>query len=119
MRRSSIYILTAVFAASLFTSSCKKSFIEKLPPTSLTPEQALKTEADLQVALRGAYTGLRATSYFGAVVPLLGDLMADNAYQSLTNTNRYPQFNDYTFTVRDATVLNVWTSIYSDILRVN
>jgi len=119
MRRSSIFILTAAMAAGLFMSSCKKNFIEKLPPTSLTPEQALATEADLQVALRGAYIGLRGTSYYGALVPLIGDLMADNAYQSITNTNRYPEFDQYNFTKLNGNILNIWTAIYADILRAN
>lgn len=90
-----------------------------LPPTSLTPDQALGTEADIQVALRGAYAGFRATDYFGRTVPLLGDLMADNTYQSLTNTNRYTAFNLYNFTVADGNVAGFWTAAYNTILRAN
>ncbi|MDQ3276932.1 MAG: RagB/SusD family nutrient uptake outer membrane protein, partial [Bacteroidota bacterium] len=90
-----------------------------LPPTSLTPEQALASESDLQVALRGAYASLRATDYFGRTVPVFGDLLADNAFQSLTNTNRYTAFNQYTFTVASGEISGFWTSAYSTILRAN
>jgi hypothetical protein len=112
-------IIVAFSACLLFSTSCKKSFIELLPPTALTPEQALSTESDLQVAVRGAYAGLRAVDYFGRTVPVLGDLMSDNAYQSLTNTNRFTLLNSYTFTVADGNVLGFWRAAYNTILRAN
>lgn len=114
------YKLMMVFTlAIMFFTSCKKQFIERLPFTSLTPEQALATEADLQVALRGAYVGLRTTDYFSRTVPVLGDLMADNAYVSLTNSGRYIVFNNYTFTVADGNIAGFWRAAYNTILRAN
>lgn len=104
--------------AVLFTS-CKKSFIELSPPTSLTPDQALATEADLQVALRGAYAGMRNVDYWGRTIPIIGDVMADNAYQHSLNTNRYTLYNNYTFNTTDGNVLGFWTAAYNDILRAN
>ena len=100
-------------------SSCKKSFLQLNPPTSLTPSQALATEADLLVALRGAYAGLRAVDLFGRTVPLIGDVMADNAYQHGTNTNRYTLYNNYTYNSTDGNALGMWTSAYTVILRAN
>ncbi len=99
--------------------SCKKSFLELNPPTSLTPGQALGSEADLLVALRGAYAGLRNVDLYGRTVPVLGDIMADNAYQHTLNTNRYTLFNNYTFNTTDGNVLGFWTSAYNVILRAN
>jgi len=118
-RISNHKFLIAIATLLIISSSCKKSYIELLPPTSLTPDQALATEADVQVALRGAYAGFRATDYFGRTVPLLGDLMADNTYQSLTNTNRYTAFNLYNFTSADGNVAGFWTAAYNTILRAN
>lgn len=113
-------LMIVVFSATLiFTSSCKKDFIERLPFTSLTPEQALGTESDLQVALRGAYAGLRATDLFSRSVPVFGDLLADNAYVSFTNSGRYIQFNNYTFTVADGNITGFWRAAYNTILRAN
>lgn len=99
--------------------SCKKEFLERTPPTSLTPTQALSTEADLQVALRGAYTGLRATDFYGRTVPVIGDVMADNVYQSSINTNRYTVFVTYQFTINDGNVAGLWNNAYATILRAN
>jgi starch-binding outer membrane protein, SusD/RagB family len=110
-------MLLLIFAATF--TSCKKSFLELNPPTSLTPGQALATEADLQVALRGAYAGLRGVDYFGRTIPIIGDVLADNAYQHSLNTNRYTLFNNYTYNQTDGNVLGIWTTAYNAILRAN
>ncbi len=112
-------ILILIASAAISLISCKKSFLELTPPTSLTPEIALASESDLGTALLGAYAGLRNVDLYGRTVPLLGDLMADNAYQSLTNSNRYPLFNTYTFNVTDGNVAGFWNSAYNTILRCN
>ena len=110
-------IVTTVLFLSL--ASCEKSFLELKPPTSLTPEFALATEADLQVALRGAYAGLKSTALYGRSLPVLGDMMADNTYQSAQNTNRYTSFNLYNYLVTDGDVSGLWTASYTVILRAN
>jgi len=110
-------IVTTVLLLSL--ASCEKSFLELQPPTSLTPEFALATEADLQVALRGAYAGLKNTALYGRSLPVLGDIMADNTYQSTLNTNRYTSFNLYNYLVTDGDVSGLWNASYTVILRAN
>jgi len=107
-----------LLSLSMFTS-CKKSFIEVTPPTSVTPAQALSNESGMATALLGAYSGLRNVDYYGRTVPVLGDLLSDNAYVSTKNSGRYTQFNNYTFTVADANILGFWTSAYTTILRAN
>lgn len=126
MKPSSKYMSLAVtLGVSLFLFSCKKDFLTVVPPTSLTPEQALSKEADLQVALRGAYQGLRTgvTSYtadmYGRSIPILGDLLADNTYQSAQNTNRYTLHNNFMFNVTDGNSMGIWSGCYSVILRAN
>jgi phosphatidylserine decarboxylase len=110
-------IVTTVLFLSL--ASCEKSFLELKPPTSLTPEFALATEADLQVALRGAYAGLKNTALYGRSLPVLGDIMADNTYQSALNTNRYTSYNLYNYLVTDGDVSGLWNASYTVILRAN
>ncbi len=110
-------IVTTVLFLSL--ASCEKSFLELKPPTSLTPEFALATEADLQVALRGAYSGLKSTALYGRSLMVLGDMMADNTYQSALNTNRYTNFNLYNYLVTDGDVAGLWNASYTIILRAN
>lgn len=99
--------------------ACKKDFIELLPETAVTPEQALISESDLLTAVRGAYASLRAVDYFGRTLPVFGDIMSDNAYQSLTNSNRYTNYNLNNYTVADGNVLGFWRAAYATILRAN
>ncbi|MFM2118393.1 MAG: hypothetical protein RL316_1583, partial [Bacteroidota bacterium] len=118
MKNITAKILLVAMVLTTF-SSCKKSFLELNPPGNLTPEQALKTEADLAVALRGAYAGLRATAMYGRSLMVIGDMMADNTYQSVLNTNRYTLFNNYTYNLTDGDVSGLWSNAYAIILRTN
>jgi len=119
MRNIIKYKWLMVIAIVLVLPACKKDFLDKLPPTSLTPELALATEADLQTALMGTYAGLRASDLFGRSTPVFGDLNADNGYVSLTNSGRYTNFNTYTYTVADGNVVGLWRGAYTAILRAN
>jgi hypothetical protein len=114
-----ILIILAVVVIGFFATSCKKQFLDKFPPTALPPDQALATESDLQAALRGAYAGLRSTDYLVRTVPLIGDLIPDDAYVSLSNSGRYIVFNQYTWTVADGNISGFWTAAYNSILRAN
>jgi starch-binding outer membrane protein, SusD/RagB family len=104
---------------SLALSSCKKEFLDLKPYTALPVADALKTEADLQVALRGAYAGLRGVDIFGRTIPVLGDIMADNVYQSAQNSNRYTNYNQYLQNVTDGNAQGMWQQSYNVILRCN
>jgi starch-binding outer membrane protein, SusD/RagB family len=119
LRMKKYKLLPIILLFGTAFTSCKKEFLQLNPPTSLTPSQALSAEADLQVALRGAYAGLRGVDFYGRTVPVIGDVMADNAYQSVQNTNRYTLFNNYTFTLAQGEVAGLWNSAYSVILRCN
>jgi hypothetical protein len=99
--------------------SCKKNFLDLRPPTSSPVEDALKTEADLMVALRGAYAGLRTIDLWGRTIPVVGDVMADNAYISIQNSNRYIAYHKYEVNRSDGNVLGLWTNAYHVILRCN
>lgn len=110
-------IMIAAFGFTL--SSCKKDFLDLKPYTALPVADALKSEADLQVALRGAYAGLRGVDIFGRTIPVLGDIMGDNVYQSAQNTNRYTNYNQYVQNVTDGNAQGLWTQGYNVILRCN
>ena len=108
-----------MLAIAMSQLSCSKSFLDLHPPNALPPENALKTESDLLVALRGVYSGLRAVDLFGRTVPVIGDLMADNVYKSIQSTPRYGPFNNYTVNQGNTAVVGLWTAAYQVILRCN
>ncbi|MGZ5247509.1 MAG: RagB/SusD family nutrient uptake outer membrane protein [Flavitalea sp.] len=113
------YKIVLLLVGLVSVVSCKKEFLERTPSTSLPPNLALGTESDLLIALRGTYAGLRNVDLYGRSVPVLGDIMADNTYQSTQNTNRYTLFNNYSFNTTDANVAGLWGSAYNVILRAN
>jgi hypothetical protein len=119
MRIITKYAAVVLVTASTALTSCKKDFLELTNPIALTPQQALGSEADLLVALRGAYSSLRNVDLYGRTVPIIGDVFADNAYQSALNTNRYTAYHNYTTTSIDANALGLWTAGYNSILRAN
>ena len=103
----------------LGTSSCSKEYLEKKPYNALPVEDAIQSEADLLIAVRGNYAGLRTIDLYGRSIPLLGDLMGDNAYQSVTNSNRYTQYNQFAQSIADGNALLMWSNAYTSILRSN
>ncbi len=111
-----IYIL---IAAASITASCKKSFLDEVPPSAVTVTQAIKTENDLADAVNGMYNSMKATTLFGRDIPVLGDLLADNTYVNFTNSGRYLSENNYTFIASSAEASNIWSQGYYSILQAN
>jgi len=110
-----IVCLTGVI---MFTS-CAKSYLDVKPYTSSNAADALKSESDMLVALRGAYSGMRSSNLYGRTFPLLGDVMADVTYVSPQNSNRYIDEQRFTMTVNNANASGTWASAYTVILRAN
>jgi starch-binding outer membrane protein, SusD/RagB family len=123
MKRSSniplMRTLVVLITTSIILASCKKEYLDRKPYTSLSVDDALKTEGDLLVALRGVYAGTRGVDILGRTIPVLGDLMGDNAYVSVQNSNRYVLFNQYAMPVTDGNADGLWAQSYNVILRCN
>jgi len=117
-RINKIYYLTTL-AIALVIGSCKKSFLERTPFDSLTPEQALKDEGSLVSAVNGAYAALRSFTLFGRDFPVLGDLMADNTYVEQKNSGRYLIQYNYTMASNDGIATEMWSNSYVGIMRAN
>jgi len=115
LNRISLIVIVVIATAT----SCSKTYLDRLPPTSLTPSTAFLSETDMASALRGAYAGMRTLEYYGRSFPVFGDLIADNAYVSLTNTGRYVQFNTLLYNSSDGNITGFWNGAYAVILRCN
>src|SRR3954470_11358759 len=100
-------------------TSCKKSFLDIKPYDALPLPDALNTEAGLNTAVNGIYSGLRSTNLYGRTITLKGDLMADNVYIKPANSGRYLDFNDYNIIVSNTNALGVWQSAYIVIKNAN
>jgi hypothetical protein len=103
----------------LVFSSCKKDFLELSPYDQVPQDQAIIDEAGMVAAVNGMYAQLRSNNLYGRSLPLYGDLMADNAFISTTNSNRYLAEYNYTFISTNAFSSATWASAYNAILRAN
>jgi len=83
--------------AAVIMFGCSKSFLDAKPYGSVVLSQAINSEDDMNTAINGLYSSLRATDFYGRTFAVKGDLMADNAFLSNSNSGRYLSFNNYNF----------------------
>lgn len=119
MKRLNILYYITLFATALLMGSCKKTFLEKTPFDSLTPDQALANEGALVSAVNGAYSALRSVALYGRDFPVVGDLMADNTYVEKKNSGRYLIQYNYTMASSDGIASEMWSTAYTGIMRAN
>ncbi len=111
-----IYILIAVVIG---LTSCKKSFLDEKPPAADPVTDAIKTENDLSDAVNGMYATMRSTNSFGTNVPVLGDLLADNAYVSSSNSGYFTAEQNYLLLATNAEAQSIYSQLYYSILQAN
>ena len=111
--------IPALIAGSLLLTACNKDFLDLKPYNQIAADVALTNEADMQAAMNGAYAALRDVDLFGRTIPLIGDLMADNVYIAIVNSNRYLTEFNYSYVNTHANSLATWTDAYNAIMRLN
>ena len=77
--RNKLFTISLVSMLMLSITACEKR-LDIVPFQSLPPEQALKTESDLNGMLIGAYDALQSTSSYGGDIQLMADLYTNRAY---------------------------------------
>lgn len=118
MKKRNAYI--AILAAMTMTAaSCGKSFLDEEPSLSVSVGSAILTEGNMLEAMNGAYRAMTPTLLFGRNVPLFGDLLADNVYLSISNSNRLVPMNNYTFVGSSAEAAGIWANAYIAIQQAN
>jgi hypothetical protein len=100
-------------------SSCKKSFLEESPSNAVDAATSIKTTNDLADAVNGLYTAAKNASLFGQYVPVLGDLLADNAFVSSSNYGQFITQMNYTFIATSGEANGIWSQGYFTILQAN
>jgi len=103
----------------LLAAGCDKSFLDLKPYTSAVLNEAIRNEADMNTALNGLYSSLRATDFYGRTFAVKGDLMSDDCFQSSQNSGRYTGFNLYNMVVTDGYASNIWLNSYNAIKNAN
>lgn len=115
-----LFKASVVLATSIVMfSSCKKSYLDLPPYSSLPTSESILTAEDMEIALNGAYAALRSSTLFGRGIPLIGDLLADNVYISTTNSNRYLSYYQVIYTASNGDATGLWNNAYGAILDAN
>jgi hypothetical protein len=70
----------AIALVALFAPTSCADRLDIVPFQSLSPEQALATEGDVEGLLVGAYDGLQDTDAYGGDIQLMADLWANRLY---------------------------------------
>src|SRR5258708_10281088 len=99
--------------------SCSKSFLNQSPGNAVNVNVAIKSEADLNIAVLVLYSSLRATDFYGRTYAIKGDLMSDNSFLSSANSGRYLGFNQYDMDKTNSYPSNIWQNAYAAIKNAN
>lgn len=112
------YILSAALVTVLFTA-CEKR-LDILPYQSITADQALETEGDVNVTLIGAYDGAQSAATYGGDIMVLNDLIGNNANINFTGT--FAGLSDAyqtLMTSNNSFAAGTWIGAYNTINRCN
>lgn len=115
------YIIAPLFFAVFFTS-CSEEFLDEKPQVTVELNQGITNEKTLEIAIAGLHNSMQSTSSYGALIPTLNELLADNSFVSLRNSNRFAGTRqaDLSYYVRQqADFANLWGSLYSIIANAN
>ena len=112
------YILSAALITLLVTA-CEKR-LDILPYQSITEDNALASESDVNVTLIGAYDGAQAAATYGGDIMVLNDLIGNNANINFTGT--FAGLTDAYQTLmvsNNSFAASTWIGAYNTINRCN
>ncbi|BAP29211.1 RagB/SusD family protein [Chryseobacterium sp. StRB126] len=124
----------ALLASTVFFASCSNDFLDEKPTTTLPLETAITSELTLKTAVNGLYNMMQNTgdlslnsslvtqSSYGGLILTFNELLADNGFVGLKNSNRFSttRSKDLSFYVAtNGDVANLWNSLYRIISNAN
>lgn len=117
MRITKIFLVCAGIVA-FGLSACKKSFIDKVPQSSLTTGNFFKTANDAETSLTGAYATMR-NGFYQYNNLLFTDGRSDNCYvNGDDNTGEWPLEN-FTYAPSNSKIGGEWSDLYNMIASAN
>ncbi|WPV01937.1 RagB/SusD family nutrient uptake outer membrane protein [Mucilaginibacter sp. cycad4] len=99
-------------------SSCKKSFLEKAPESSLAAG-SIKSAQDAENLLNGAYNKLATVSYYQYDNFMLTDGKSDNCYVNGDNVTAEQPLENFTYTSSNAAIQGAWTYLFGHVTAAN
>lgn len=113
-----IFKIGVLSAAIALTSlSCSDSFVETEFQQNVT-QGPLTTASEVQSFVRGIYTSMRATTYYGADFLAYGEIRSDEMYSTLQG-GYYTSVYNYNMLSNDAYAVNTYNQMYTAIAKAN
>lgn len=112
------YIIYPCAFACVFMS-CKKSFLDKAPESSLTTGTFYKSANDAESGLTGAYNSSVVSIYYQYDDFLNSDGRSDNCYVNGDNVNAEQPLENFTYAASNSNIVRDWQAIYTDITADN
>jgi tetratricopeptide (TPR) repeat protein len=111
--------LSVVALAALIMGSCTDK-LDVQPTQTISSDQALKTEGDINATLIGAYDGIQNTSVYGGDIQVLTDLTGNS--EDIQFTGTFAGLNDAYNALMNANnsfAASTWNASYNTINRAN
>jgi tetratricopeptide (TPR) repeat protein len=111
--------LSVVALAALIMGSCTEK-LDVQPTQTISSDQALKTEGDINATLIGAYDGIQSTSVYGGDIQVLTDLTGNS--EDIQFTGTFAGLNDAYNALMNANnsfAASTWNASYNTINRTN
>lgn len=112
-------ILKYIFSIGLLTilSSCEK-YLDVKPLESISDTQTIFDKSSSETAIRGVYSSLASTNYYGTTFQSIGYLSGDNI-EWTGSQSQVQEFINKKVNADNSTVQSAWTAIYITINRAN
>ncbi|MGZ3950076.1 MAG: RagB/SusD family nutrient uptake outer membrane protein [Flavisolibacter sp.] len=85
MKQQIKYIFCAGVGMVLFSTSCKKEYLNPIPLTSITDVTAFETPARIANQVNALYSALKSGSFYGGRAQIAGDIRGEDFINETTN----------------------------------
>jgi hypothetical protein len=111
--KKNIFLIVVV---TILTLSCKKSFIEVVPESTVSVDILYKTDKDFLDAVNGSYRGLHV-QYQNFWI--FGDLRGDDSKHEIPSNVPLFSTDNFTISVQAPLLKDTWSNYYGVIYRIN
>jgi hypothetical protein len=111
----------ALLSTAIFTTSCKKSFLDVDPQGQQPAQQFWKTEADATKAVNAIYANLRTWENVAFPALAIESIASDEADKGSTPTDAafFDLYENFTVTTSEGSLQSFWTGQYRNITLCN
>lgn len=128
-----IYKILVPLVVVVSFASCSEDFLEEKPIDNVELPTAITNEKTLKIGVNGLYQLMQTQNItlngattlqngFGALIPTLNELLADDAFVSESNSNRFVATSDISlsfYAETNADIASLWNSLYRIVNNAN